>query len=67
VKNDRGLECFGMCTGIFSLDNSLTQSEGWLTGGRGGAGTVASQGGGPVRIQKQAVEFQNLCGMFIYL
>ena len=30
-----------MCTGKVSLENSLTQSVGGLTGRRGGAGTVA--------------------------
>ena len=48
-----------MCTGKFSHENRLTQLEGGVTGGSGGAGTVADLGGGPVRVQKQDVECQN--------
>ena len=38
MKIERGWECLGMCTGKFSLENRLTQSEGGVKGeveGRG--------------------------------
>ena len=58
-----------MCTGKVWFENSLTQSEGCVTGRHGvevGGRRSYRVEENVVRVQKQAVEYQNQCGMTIY-
>jgi len=64
-----GVVDVGYVKGKFWFENSLTQSEGRLTGGHGGGsgGRRSWRVDEKVfRVQKLAVEYQNLCGMSVY-